>query len=119
MTPPDSAGAIPSRSTVRSSSSACSHQRRPGDETPARPAATGPAEYAGRGTSRDWRLYTPAEAAQILAIKESWLRRKAGTRTISCTFIGKHLRFSDNDLRSIATRGAHTPQPPRGRPRRR
>lgn len=46
-------------------------------------------------------LHTPAEAARILAIKESWLRRKAGTRAIPSTLVGKHLRFSDADLSGI------------------
>lgn len=47
------------------------------------------------------RLYTPAEAAAMLAVKESWLRRKASRRTIPCTFVGKHLRFSTDDLHEI------------------
>lgn len=46
-------------------------------------------------------LYTPAQAAQLLAVKESWLRRKAGRRVIPCTFLGKHLRFSARDLVAI------------------
>ncbi|MCA1229961.1 helix-turn-helix domain-containing protein [Saccharopolyspora sp. 6M] len=51
-------------------------------------------------------LLTPREAAQTLAIKESWLRRKAGTREIPCTFIGRHLRFSQHDVQLIAQHGA-------------
>ncbi|MEU4802992.1 helix-turn-helix domain-containing protein [Actinosynnema sp. NPDC023587] len=51
-------------------------------------------------------LYTPAEAAALLAVRESWLRRKAGRREIPCTFLGKHLRFSSDDLTSIAQTGA-------------
>ncbi|TDD53381.1 helix-turn-helix domain-containing protein [Saccharopolyspora elongata] len=43
-------------------------------------------------------VYTPAEAAERLAVRESWLRRKASQRAIPCTFLGKHLRFSDKDL---------------------
>lgn len=50
-------------------------------------------------------LYTPAEAAEKLATTESWLRRKAGLRLISCTFIGKRLRFSDADLQAIVASG--------------
>ena len=34
-------------------------------------------------------LHTPAEAAEILRIHESWLRAKAAARAIPCTFIGK------------------------------
>lgn len=51
-------------------------------------------------------LHTPTEAAALLAVRESWLRRKAGRREIPCTFLGKHLRFSPDDLISIAHAGA-------------
>jgi excisionase family DNA binding protein len=51
-------------------------------------------------------LYTPAEAAEMLKVKESWLRRKAGQRAIPCTFLGKHLRFSLRDLYHISQKGA-------------
>jgi excisionase family DNA binding protein len=62
-------------------------------------------------------LYTPAEAAQLLKVRESWLRKKAAARTIPCTFLGKHLRFSPTDLTAIITGSA---QPAVGRrPRRR
>jgi excisionase family DNA binding protein len=55
------------------------------------------------------RLYTPAEAAEILRIRESWLRAKATARAIPCTFIGKHLRFSDDDITQIMAEGARQP----------
>ena len=50
-------------------------------------------------------LHTPAEAAEILRIRESWLRAKAAARAIPCTFIGKHLRFSDDDIAQIMADG--------------
>jgi excisionase family DNA binding protein len=59
-------------------------------------------------------LCTPAEAAQLLAVPESWLRRKAAARVIPCTFLGKHLRFSAADLAAITRAGA---QPPSSRTR--
>lgn len=65
----------------------------------------------------DLRLHTPAEAAEILSVKETWLRRKAGTRAIPCTFLGRHLRFSTADLRAISERGAQPARARRGRPR--
>ena len=37
---------------------------------------------------------------------ESWLRRKAGQRLIPCTKLGKHLRFSPDDLARITQNGA-------------
>ena len=54
-------------------------------------------------------LHTPAEAAEILKIRESWLRAKATARAIPCTFIGKHLRFSDDDIAQIMAEGARQP----------
>jgi excisionase family DNA binding protein len=54
-------------------------------------------------------LHTPAEAAGILNIRESWLRHKASARAIPCTFVGKHLRFSDDDIAQIMTQGARQP----------
>lgn len=51
------------------------------------------------------RLYTPAEAAMQLRVRESWLRRQAGERRIPCTFLGKHLRFSDTDLQAVIAAG--------------
>lgn len=51
-------------------------------------------------------LHTPAQAARVLSVRESWLRRMAGPREIPCTFLGKHLRFSEADLRAIVRRGA-------------
>ena len=54
-------------------------------------------------------LYTPVEAAEILRVRESWLRDKAAARAIPCTFIGKHLRFSDTDITQIVADGARQP----------
>lgn len=50
-------------------------------------------------------LLTPAAAAQLLAVPASWLRRKAATRQVPCTFVGKHLRFSHADLAAIIAAG--------------
>lgn len=54
-------------------------------------------------------LYTTAEAASILKVRESWLKTKAAARLIPCTFIGKHLRFSDDDIAEIMKVGARQP----------
>ena len=54
-------------------------------------------------------LYTAAEAAGILRVRESWLKTKAAARLIPCTFIGKHLRFSDDDIAEIMKAGARQP----------
>jgi hypothetical protein len=60
-------------------------------------------------------LHTAAEAAEILKIRESWLKTKASARLIPCTFVGKHLRFSDGDIAEIMRAGAR--QPATGRER--
>ena len=54
-------------------------------------------------------LHTPAEAAGNFNIRESWLRPKAAARVIPCTFVGKHLRFSDDDIAQIMAHGARQP----------
>jgi hypothetical protein len=51
-------------------------------------------------------LLTPLEAAIRLCIRESWLRKKAAARAIPCTFLGKHLRFSEADLAAIVAGAA-------------
>ena len=67
-------------------------------------------------TSTDGRLlYTPEEAAELLRVRPSWLRKKAAARKIPCTFLGKHLRFSPADLAAIVaprrrTRSQRTPR---------
>ena len=61
-------------------------------------------------------LYTAAEAAGILKVRESWLKTKAAARLIPCPFIGKHLRFSGDDIAAIMKAGARQPvttRPPR------
>jgi len=63
-------------------------------------------------------LYTPSAAAEILAVRESWLRRGAAARTVPCTFLGKHLRFSHADVVAIAEAGATAAGPAHRRPRR-
>jgi excisionase family DNA binding protein len=51
-------------------------------------------------------LYMPAEAAELLRVRESWLRKKAAARAVPCTFLGKHLRFSAADLAAIVAASA-------------
>jgi hypothetical protein len=64
-------------------------------------------------------LHTVAEAAGILKVRESWLKTKAAARLIPCTFVGKHLRFSDDDIAEIMQAGSRQPVTARERrPRR-
>lgn len=57
-------------------------------------------------------LYTPAQAAERLMVRESWLRRRAAQRLVPCTFLGKHLRFSPTDLERIIADAARPARPP-------
>ncbi|GAB3186820.1 excisionase family DNA binding protein [Micromonospora palomenae] len=70
------------------------------------PATPAPNHRAAHYDDPDPRLYTPAEAAALLRVSESWLRRRAGRRQIPCTFLGKHLRFSAADLAAIIAAAA-------------
>lgn len=64
-------------------------------------------------------LFTPAQAAAALQVRESWLRRRAARRDVPCTFLGKHLRFSRADLDAIVAQAAHcVPVSPGGTRRR-
>ncbi|WP_219419909.1 helix-turn-helix domain-containing protein [Pseudonocardia nigra] len=51
-------------------------------------------------------LYTAGQAANLLQVRESWLRRRAAQRLVPCTFLGKHLRFSRADLEQIVADAA-------------
>jgi excisionase family DNA binding protein len=94
---------------------------RPGQRTdrptagPAARPATQPVPAPNTG---DQLLYTPAEAAALLRVRESWLRRRAAARQIPCTFLGKHLRFSAADLAAIVAQNGQAPtgRRPRRRP---
>ncbi|WP_081902270.1 helix-turn-helix domain-containing protein [Lentzea aerocolonigenes] len=47
-------------------------------------------------------LFTVDQAAQLLQVRASWLRRRATARAIPCRFLGKHLRFAREDIDQIA-----------------
>jgi excisionase family DNA binding protein len=53
-------------------------------------------------------LYTAEQAATLLQVSPTWLRKKASTRTVPSTFIGRHLRFSAADLAEIVRAGARS-----------
>jgi excisionase family DNA binding protein len=58
-------------------------------------------------------LYTPDEAAAMLRVSVSWLKRKAGAGEIPSTQLGRRRLFSHADLEAIVT----PPEPPAGVPR--
>lgn len=55
-------------------------------------------------------LYTAEQAAALLQVRPSWLRRKATARTVPCRFVGKHLRFARADIDDIAQASAQPAQ---------
>lgn len=76
------------------------------DPTSATPARTNPDAVMPQSPQL---LYTPAEAARQLRVRESWLRRRAAARQVPCTFLGKHLRFSAADLAAIVAQNGQAP----------
>jgi len=51
-------------------------------------------------------LYTAEQAAELLQLRPSWLRRKAAAQAIPCRYVGKHLRFTRADIQAIADNSA-------------
>ncbi|MFI6320997.1 helix-turn-helix domain-containing protein [Nonomuraea sp. NPDC050556] len=54
------------------------------------------------------------QAAERLNVPESWLREKVAKRQIPHTRLGKHVRFTEDDLEEIL-RAARQPAIPAGR----
>lgn len=54
-------------------------------------------------------LYTTAEAAAILRVSESYLKKAAGARIVPCRRMGRLVRFSDDDLAQIVAAAAERP----------
>jgi hypothetical protein len=84
------------RAAARSLDPAVSNARADGDS-----AVT---EMAG--TELPLRLYTPEQVGQMLQVPASWLRKKVSARSVPCTFVGKHLRFSAADIAAIISIGS-------------
>ena len=120
MPPSHTRGLRPHPATAAAPDNGPAHRTDPDTEPPS--AASEPANHDGPSldegsgsadvpgpVDRLVPLYTPAGAAELLAVKESWLRRRAAARRIPCTLLGKHLRFSPADIHAIAAAAAHTP----------
>lgn len=54
-------------------------------------------------------LFTAEQAAQVLQVPPSWLRKKAAAGAIPHTRIGRHLRFSERDLQRLIEAGQRGP----------
>ena len=74
-------------------------------------AAGGVRQEAGAVVDDVVLLLTPGQAAGLLQVRESWLRRRAAERRVPCSFVGKHLRFSRADLDAIVAAGARPARP--------
>jgi excisionase family DNA binding protein len=59
------------------------------------------------------RLHTPAEAAEQLRCKESWLKEQARLRRIPFSRVGGAYRFSDDHLEQIILIFEERPDPER------
>jgi len=63
-------------------------------------------------------VHTPAEAAAILRVRQSWLERQAAARKIPFTMLGGAYRFTDDHLAEIVRMNekiptAEVPEAPR------
>jgi excisionase family DNA binding protein len=59
-------------------------------------------------------LYTAAEAAEILRVKQSWLERQAAARKIPFTMLGGAYRFTADHLALIVQTCEMAPSPSGG-----
>lgn len=51
-------------------------------------------------------------AAEFLGVKRSWVRDKVTARAIPFTLVGRHVRFSEEDLAAIVAAGRQRPTTP-------
>ncbi|MEV5751667.1 helix-turn-helix domain-containing protein [Actinoallomurus sp. NPDC052308] len=102
----DERGPLGTPSQHRQAPGGVRHSTASADARPGRPEPA----IASSGLRDEPLVYTPEEAARLLGVKPSWLRRKAAARAIPCTFLGKHLRFSRADLEAIVAAGRQAPR---------
>ena len=56
-------------------------------------------------------LLTLAEVATLLSVPESWLRKRVASHTVPCTRLGRHIRFTRQQVDQIVL-AAHQPTLP-------
>ncbi|PGH46829.1 helix-turn-helix domain-containing protein [Streptomyces sp. Ru87] len=69
-------------------------------------------ELAASNRARARLLHTPEQAAGLLQVPASWLRKKAAAGLIPCTRVGRHLRFSTADVETVIRDGARPARHP-------
>jgi excisionase family DNA binding protein len=55
-------------------------------------------EPAGPRYRLDQHLLTPTQAAELLAVRTSWIYEAVRTRRLPCLRIGRHIRFTQDML---------------------
>ena len=65
-------------------------------------------EVAVRDDGRVMPLLTLDEAAGILRVPASWLRHRVANREIACTRLGRHIRFTHDQVAAIVDSSAQS-----------
>ena len=73
---------------------------------------TGPRLTTAGNSQGALTLYTAEEAAEILRVKKSWLKRQAAARKIPFTMLGRSYRFTSAHLSAIVRMHEQTPARP-------
>ncbi|MFI0818616.1 helix-turn-helix domain-containing protein [Streptomyces sp. NPDC021098] len=96
------------QTTHHTASTATTPLHHPDDES----ATSTPSKTRPHQTQHDSNrlLNTAEQAAVLLQVPASWLRKKAAAGHIPYTKIGRHLRFSADDLNAIIRDGARGPR---------
>jgi excisionase family DNA binding protein len=55
------------------------------------------------------RLLTTMEAASLLGVSHSWLKKQVIAAQVPCTRLGRSVRFSSDHLRAIVAAGERQP----------
>jgi excisionase family DNA binding protein len=97
------------RSTARASAAAHPRTQRSDSPPASTPTSTTKPDIEAEDRAQPRLLHTPEQAAALLQVPASWLRKKAAAGDIPRTKIGRHLRFSDADLNAIIRHGSRNP----------
>jgi excisionase family DNA binding protein len=55
------------------------------------------------GTEPEALLLTVEQAAALLAVPSSWLKQRVAAHAIACTRLGRHIRFTQEQVAAIVT----------------
>jgi hypothetical protein len=79
------------------------------DERAAEPRYTAELVAALLNDMSEIRLFTAEQASEFLNLPVSWLEKRGAARSIPCTYEGKYLRFSTQNLRDLIADGNVNP----------